>query len=105
MRKVWKEGNKIISEKIEEADYSKEDGGRMKRVVTLEMDLPEAKRQITWIEGEIKKTKSELKALRESIDRKGVQNYINDQRKRMKQFNDHLKEIRELLCLYQKAME
>ncbi len=103
-RKVWKENGKIFSQTIDRADYSKSEGGKIVKTVLFEMDEKEARRQLKWVEEEYEKAKKELKKLKESITRKGIQDYLNEQRKKIKQIREHFDEMKNLKEQYDKAL-
>ena len=94
--KVWRELGTIYSKETREEDNRKKGGGKIKVIRLFEMDEAEAKRQLGWVKDEYKKAKNDLKKLKESVSRKGIQEYLNEQRKKIRQTKEHLEDMENL---------
>jgi len=101
---VWREDDKIYSNETREEDNRKKGGGKIKVIRLFEMDEDEAKRQLGWVKDEYKKAKNDLKKLKESVSRKGIQEYLNEQRKKIRQTKEHLEDMENLKKQYEQAI-
>lgn len=99
MRKVWKENDTFFSENINES--SRDGKAKLKFTRKLEMNEVEATYQYSWIKEAVKKAKSELETLKNSITREGLAKFQDEQRKKMKSLKSQIEEFEDLKNQYE----
>jgi len=105
MRKVYRKGNKIISESVIDSDNTKKKGGKLTRTTIFEMDETEARRQLNWIEEELKKAKEEYKRHKHNLTPAGRQNLIYLEKQQLSESHKRYMELKELKEGYEKVLE
>lgn len=104
-RKVWVENGEVFSEVVEESNYSKKEGGKLKRTTTFAMDIKEAKRQLGWVKEELKKATEEYNQSRHNISPQGRQNLIFIEKQKMHLAETQKNEMEELEKQYEQAIK
>lgn len=103
-RKAYKKGNLLVSETVETADYSKEGGGKIKKITTLEMDRGEAERQLKWIEQELKKASGEYEQAKHNASPAGRMNLVHIEKQKMRTARLQQEEMENLKKEYERAI-